>query len=234
MTLRRLTEEGLAAAHRWLDSEAAATASVPPELLNDSQFSEGTRYPGSFQPPEFRSRLEWAHYITQLTAGADDRELAEDYALWSWMALAIFDQLFPGSRPRKLGQRARYIAAGRDFRTNYRHLLAGPWRLMSAHRDNPERIRVALLGPLYRPGEVYEQLASRLELATSPSVMEVAGRLYLAPGGTALKRGAGGDGGGSPRRLAQVLMQFDRTYDIYQMPAEQLLEKLPKEFRKFM
>ena len=38
----------------------------------------------------------------------------------------------------------------------------------------------------------------------------------------------------SARRLADVLLQFDVTWDLYAMKANNLLELLPKEFKKFL
>jgi len=63
--------------------------------------------------------------------------------------------------------------------------------------------------------------------------MEVTTNLYLTPGSTRPERGAGGAGAGSPRRLAEVLAQFDVTHDIYGMEPGRLLAVLPSEFDRF-
>ena len=42
--------------------------------------------------------------------------------------------------------------------------------------------------------------------------MAIATRLFYDADATAIRRGAGGKGKGSARRLATVLMQFDRTF----------------------
>ena len=46
-------------------------------------------------------------------------------------------------------------------------------------------------------------------------------------------KGAGGKGGGSPRRLADILWQFDVTWDLYAMSLKEFWAVLPQEFEKF-
>src|SRR5262249_16830000 len=113
------------------------------------------------------------------------------------------------------------------------HLLAGPYRIYRAHRDNPQRALVLLCGPLDRPGDIVEQFASRQELVTNPTVIESATRLYVDPATNRPRRGAGGKSAGSARRLADVLEQFDVTWDLYTLTPDGLLTLLPHEFDRF-
>jgi hypothetical protein len=93
---------------------------------------------------------------------------------------------------------------------------------------------MALLGgPLDRPGEIVEQFASRQEIVTNQAVIQSTTDLYWDHASNKPKRGAGGKGAGSPRRLADVLKQFDVTWDLYAMKAGSLTDLLPKEFNKF-
>ena len=57
--------------------------------------------------------------------------------------------------------------------------------------------------------------------------------LYVDPNTGLHKRGAAGRGPGSARRLAEVLGQFDMTWDLYSMSASSILDILPKEFNRF-
>lgn len=102
-----------------------------------------------------------------------------------------------------------------------------------AHRDRPQVALALLAGPLAKPGEVVEQFAARMEWVTNPSVMEVVTSLYLDKAKGKLRRGAGGKGRGSARRLAAILWQFDRTFDLYSVPPMQLIGMLPGEFERY-
>lgn len=233
--LRRLNGEGLRAMHEWLDEAARTAHAIPIELTSSDRFSEPTGIDRELVNRSFSSRLEWGLHALELFSSSRVAEIASDAGLWSWLTLKYFDQLCPmrASGERTLGQRARYVPTGSDYRTYYRHLLAGPWRVVVAHADDPSRASGLLAGPLNRPGELYEQIASRMELATSVTVLPVVNALYFNAAEGSLKRGAGGSGRGSPRRLADVLMQLDLTFDIYAMPVHRLLGMLPAEFDRF-
>jgi len=111
-------------------------------------------------------------------------------------------------------------------------LVLGPYLIYNAHNDDPRRAMCVLCQPVHAPGDVVEQMAARPQLVTSRAVVGVATHLYYAGDGS-LRRGAGGKGPGSARRLGDVLMQFDRTFDLHSMDGTQLLEMLPPEFHKF-
>jgi hypothetical protein len=204
-------------------------------LLSDSRLVEELESERVLKVQTFETRNEWARYALHLLDERSVVDVAADAGLWCWLTLYYFTQVCPkgvGGK-RKLGQRARYVPTGTDFRTYYRHLLTGPWRIMAAHTDGPSRPSGILAGDLSVPGELYEQIASRMELAMSPTVLSLVSRLYIDPSTGLRERGAGGASRGSPRRLADILMQFDVMFDIYDMPVNVLLELLPREFDRY-
>jgi hypothetical protein len=158
-----------------------------------------------------------------------------DAGLWGWLSLYYFDQVCPKdvNGHRKVRERARYIPAVSDFRKYYRHLLAGPYRVYRAHRLAPDNALVLLCGPLHRPGEIVEQLIARQEIVTNPNAVGLATKIYYDASTGSFRRGAAAKGNGSARRLADVLNQFDVTWDLYWMAPARLLAKLPAEFEKF-
>jgi len=118
-----------------------------------------------------------------------------------------------------------------DYRKYYRHLLAGPCRLLQVHGTYS---RVFLYGPLTQHGDFSEQLASRTERVSNRALIEAVDALYFdsdAEGGGRPKRGAlTRTRAGNLRRLVAVMDQFDLTYDLYAMSSQQILDLLPKEF----
>ena len=64
--------------------------------------------------------------------------------------------------------------------------------------------------------------------------MELATRLYVDTENLRPKRGAGGKGGGSARRLSDIMEQFDLTWDLYAASGEELATVMPKEFSRFL
>ena len=180
---------------------------------------------------ELSTRFAIGKYLHALFDHAIVPDLVTDQGIWTWLSAFYFEQLCPpGSQP---GDRARWVPAVGNYRQYYRHLLAGPFLIYRAHHDNPCRAMALLANPPHQHGDIVEQLASRQELVTNPSVMEAATKLYIDPETGRLKRGTGSKGPGSPRRLVTILNQLDLTWDLYKLETQKLLDLLPAEFDRF-
>ena len=178
----------------------------------------------------FVNRFAAGEYLHSLLGDSNIFNLDEDRGIWAWLSAFYFEQLCPdGTTP---GMHYRWVPAVNSFRNYYRHLLAGPYFIYRAHQDHPQLAMAVMATPLHRPGDIVEQLASRQELVTNHSVMEVATRLYIGEDGLPKPRAAG-RGAGSARRLADVLTQLDLTWDLYDLSTDKLLELLPAEFDEF-
>ena len=236
MKLHRFNAEGGKLFGQFLDSLSADPAQMPPlALLTDPACAEEVPPGIEVEPRQFSNRMGAARYLDGILSNIDGVDVVNDAGIWAWLSLFYFDQVCPPDPRghRKPGERARYIPAMEDYRKYYRHLLAGPYLAYRAHGDKPDRSLVLLCGPLHRPGEVVEQIAARQEFITNPHAVELATAIYLDPRSKSLKRGAAGKGGGSARRLADVLNQLDVTWDLYWMEASDILAKLPSEFDRF-
>lgn len=235
MKMRRLNEEGIRRMAAFLDSlTTEAPEAYPGSILSDSSTSEALSVVVSIEPRQFRRRYEAAHFLHERLSSSRLPEPERDAGLWAWLALFWFDQLCPPDETgkRRPGEQARWIPRLDSARRYYRHLLLGPYLIYAAHADNPQRAMCVLCQPLHSPGDVVEQIAARPQLVTSSAVVGAATRLYCTGGG-ALRRGAGGKGAGSARRLGDVIMQFDRTFDLHALDDVRLLEMLPREFDRF-
>lgn len=236
MMLRKLNEAGVQKFSEFLDSLTVdPSVEIPKPLLIDQVTSENLSVAIEIEERVFLSRFEVAVHLDEKLSNSGLTDVEKDKGLWSWLSLFYFDQLcsVDSSGKRKPGERARWIPDVYNFRKYYRHLLVGPYRIYRAHRDDPERAIALLCGPINQPGDIAEQLASRQELVTNKGVMETAKKLYIDLKTLQPRRGAAGKGGGSARRFAEVLNQFDVTWDLYAMNASDLLTMLPKEFDRF-
>lgn len=234
MNLSRFTPAGIVSFSTFLDAvRETGTGTMPEHLLTGATFSTVV---AEIDVPDrhFGSRLEAAEFLDRMFLAAQLPDAERDVGLWAWLAARYFAALCRTVKGQlRPGERARWILEAANFQRYYRHLLAGPYFICRAHRDNPGRARALLCGPVNAPGDVAEQLASRIEFVSNRALVEVASRLYVDPATGKLKRGAGGKGAGSPRRLAAVVDQFDLTWDLYGMSAEGMLSLLPKEFARF-
>jgi len=230
--LRRFTATGLGRFEAFLGSASVeALGAVPTDLLAKADLAE--ELPGGIAVDTEalgKTRLEAARYLDSLLSSARVEEPERDAALWAWLSAFCFDVLCPRDRQGRYrpGARARYVPMlDKTWRT-YRHRLLGPYLVYQAHRGDPDRALCLLSQPLVQPGQLVERFASRPRLVACPAAVGVATRLYCGPGGS-IRRGAAAN----VDRLCDVLMQLDRTYDLYGMTPEALLKLLPREFDGF-
>lgn len=230
MKLRRFTEAGIS---RFDDFRASPlrTEDQLQKIIEDMTCSVIANADIEVERVSLPTRFAVGEYLYALFDGAEAPGVNIDVGIWTWLAAFYFEQLCPPvSSP---GDRPRWVPAVDNYRQYYRHLLAGPYLIYRAHSDNPHRTMALLANPPHQPGDIAEQLASRQELVTNPSVMEVATRLYINPATNSPKRGAAGRGPGSARRLAAILNQLDLTWDLYGLDPDKLLAILPSEFDRF-
>lgn len=234
--VRRLNPLGIEAFEKYLDSLTSETPQAAPlQSLTAPESSESLGVTIKVEQRSFATRYELGGYLYSVIDGSGLQGVDADRGLWAWLALFYFESMCTADRwgRRKPGKRARWIPETHDFQRYYRHLLAGPYRIYRAYSSQPDLAMSLLCGHPDRPGDLVEQLVSRQELVTNPAVVGLATKMYYDQEVGELKRGGGGKGPGSPRRLAAVLRHFDVTYDLYSLGVEELSCLLPREFDRF-
>ena len=230
MKLRRFTETGISQFDNFRASPLRTEEQLS-AILDDPTYSVGVSPDIEVEQVNLPTRFVVGEYLYNLFDGVPPSGVNLDVGTWTWLAAFYFGQLCPPGSPP--GDRPRWVPAMDNYRQYYRHLLAGPYQIYRAHSANPRRAMALLANSPHQPGDIAEQLASRQELVTNPSVMEVATRLYINPATDRPKRGAAGRGPGSSRRLAAILNQLDLTWDLYGLDPDKLLDLLPEEFEQF-
>jgi hypothetical protein len=236
MRLRMLNEHGLQMAGTILSDLRTGSIGSPEAFTADPGLTIdlGIDFSGP-RKGELSSRFELAIWLDRMIGRAGlDRKTVLDPRLWTWLTFALFEVVCPVIDGTRQWQKddARYLYRRRDFRKSFRHLLVGPYFLYQANNNSPHSLRAILANPPHRPGELFEQMASRQAIFASSAALEVASRLYWDDTKKALRRGAGGSGAGSPRRLAEVFMQLEVTHDLVACTGDYLIELLPREFKK--
>lgn len=236
--IRRFTDAGLSATREFLNSLRLGSEVDVDELLTSDAHTVLMSSDVAFEVKSFEDRQEAAEFFHELLQPltAHYQDLERDAGLWTWLSLKWLDVLAPIdplTGRRLVRQTERYVLRPHDFQTYYRHYLSGPYRIYKAHYDDVSRVRAVLATPVTSPGEVVEQIASKQDIISNASLMGAVTALYVDPITNRLKRGSGGSGGGSPRRLSDVLYQFDQTWDTSAMQPEEIISLLPAEFDRF-
>jgi hypothetical protein len=237
MRLRRLKDQGMEVMGEFLDSLNTLQPRVlPKDLLTDETTSAlPSGNPIEIEGRNFSNRFEAAEYLDEVFAEARISDVERDVGLWAWLTLFYFDQVCPADATgrRRAYERARYIPDPTNYRKYYRHLLAGPYRIYRAYGASPRTVWPLLCGSLDRPGEIVEQICAYQEMVTNAALMAAVTAMYIDPATDRPKRGTGGKGPGSPRRLPKIVNQFDVTWDLYSMTPPQILKMLPQEFDRW-
>lgn len=231
--IRVLNTEGLSKFAEYLAALRVTPAKAPPyELLTDGKFSDPFDRELSIESRAFATAYEIGEHMIAVFAGCEDRLISRNHGLWSWLALFYFDQL---CRPDAAGVRkpledAVYVLEEQfSFRRYYRHAIRTPWM---AVREHGEHAKVLLLtsGKGTRT-DINEQLGAYQHLFANRTIIASAYAMYFDREQQKPKRGAGGKGGGSARRLASVARQLELTYDLQECSPAKFLTLLPKEFK---
>jgi hypothetical protein len=236
VNLRRFNADGVNEFAAYRSRLIAEPTLAPPiDLLTTEALTEVVSEVVDVEARDFSNRLEAGVFLHNLIKQAGISRPERDKGLWTWLTLLFFDAVCPadGSGRREAQDEARLIAQVDNFQRFYRHLLLGPFLIVRAHEDDPERAIAFLCNPLWQPGEIVEQLASRKELVTNRAVAELATQLYYDPSKRTFRRGAGSSVKGAARRLAALLNQLDVTWYLYGMTSQEMLNLLPREFDRF-
>jgi hypothetical protein len=215
--------------------EGEPTRLVPTHLLEEAVSSEVFGNSTDIEKRTFGTRYTAAEYLDDILIKTGVAGVGRDVGLGAWLTLFFFDELCPPNKSgeRELRERPAYIPDPQNYRRYYRHLLFGSLLIFRAHRDAPKRAMGFLCKPLPIIDDIVGQLAAYQEIVSNPAVVELATQLYFDPISGTTKRGAGGKGGGSPRRLVDILRQFNVTWDLYAMSLKEFWAVLPKEFDRF-
>lgn len=235
-TVRVLNAEGLAEFAKYLAELRAAPSKAPPfELLTDGRYSDPLDPPVTIEQRSFNSAYEIGAYMIEVFDSFEDRLISRNHGLWSWLALFYFDQLCKpdASCNRKPLEDAVYVLEERfSFRRYYRHGIRTPWMAVKEHGEHA-KVLLLTSGKGTRT-DINEQLGAYQHLFANKTIIASAYAMYFDATQQKPRRGAGGKGGGSARRLASIARQLELTYDLQECTPSKFLALLPKEFKTWV
>jgi hypothetical protein len=235
-TLRRFNRKGLEAFEQCLRGMTAGRLENHLPLLESEDLTEPAGDGIVFEVRDFKDRREAAEYLDCIVKqlGKTDHEIREDVALWTWLSAVWLDLLYPDRKKLLTGDPIpRLVLKSSETMRFYRHFLAGPWSIYSAHREKPDKAMALLCTSVTSPGEVAEQFGANSKIIRRKTTVEAITKLYINPGTGTLKQGSSSKDAGGARRLVKVLKQFDLTYYREDMDADEIISLLPDEFDRF-
>jgi hypothetical protein len=152
--------------------------------------------------------------------------------LWTWLTLFFFDEVCPAEDgKRSVKKDYYYIYEPGNPHCFYYHLLFIAWHAL---RIAPEYNRLFLDNSVSSLDKVTSEVMKRLYLTRIRCIFEVLDRLYwdrdrgrVRVGVTHFQTVKRGD---LVHRFPIRMRQLERTYDLFSLNADQLIELLGKEF----
>jgi hypothetical protein len=234
MKLRRFTDSGIEQFRIFLaKARENANVLVPVELLEDDAHTEVVDPEIEIEDQSFATRADAATYFHAKLAVLNADDVNSDSGMWSWLSLYYFDQVCPVMNGRRTVRNDyTYIYEAGVMRHFYRHLLYVAWRIKQIA---PTHNRLFLHSKVHVMDKVTTEVMKRLYLTRIPAIFEAIDRLYWnetsrGPRTSIVnprKREMPGD---LTTRLPIRLRQLEKTYDLYSLSADQLLELLGEEF----
>lgn len=234
-TVRQFNQEGLRLFKEFLaGARNGATQPAAQQLLWDGKFTDPFFPDIQIERRQFADAFEFGSYLSTTFAACEPREISRNHLLWSWLAAYFIDQIAPADEHgrRRILEDALYVLDGSFiFRRYYRHMVRTPWQAVRLHGENA-KILLLSSGKGSRT-EVAEQLGAYADIFGCNTVIAAAYSLWFDSENQKPRRGSGGKGAGSPRRLATVVRQLQLTYDLSDCPLPDFLKLLPREFEKW-
>ncbi len=231
--VRSLNKDGLARFRRFVEGLSShESAEIPVELIEDADLLVSVNgYAEINDEKIFPSRLDAGKYLKEQLDQLDASE-EDNCGMWAWMSLVYFPQLCPLNRSGKFkpGKVYGYIPSN-TYTEYYRHKLLGPYTLFKLHGEYAGSL---LSNPMYKVGEINEQIASRQTIVSNKEMMKAIHALYYDYERATFKRGATTrNKAGTVDRFWRVKEQLDLTHDFFSMEHDEILNILPSEFDRW-
>ena len=235
MILRKFREPGIIAFRHFLATcRESPAAPYPQQLLEDQALTSPVSPVVDVEHRRLATRGDAAYYLKTLLSPLPEQSVAADAGLWTWLTLFFLDEVCPPKNgTREVKNDYYYVFEPTNPRHFYRHLLFIAWQTL---RLAPQHNRLFLGNSVSSLDKVTTEVMKRLYLTRIECIFEVLDRLYwddergrARPGITDSRTVKQGD---LVHRLPIRIRHLEKTYDLFSMKANQLIELLGDEFRR--
>ena len=175
---------------------------------------------------QFENKLSVGKYFLHVFP----EKFEPDIQTWNWLAILYYKQLL--NARKKIGELQRLFISESSSDYQYRHLLKAPYDICRFYKKDLNDFRFLLLDKVNINGELYRKTVESPEIRKNPEFMKVARKFFYNENTKSLKKNIG-----IIIRLIKVWRQYERSFDMYRMPSEEIINKLlikHHEFGKFI
>jgi len=171
---------------------------------------------------KFNNKLELGAYLYEKLGNA-----LVDNDVWHFLVIIYHKQLLKNG---KIGEIDRFYINPQKKYYPFTHLLKPVFDLYSFYCDKKELIDFLLLKPVNEGGgDIFLETVKRRHMMRNEHFIQVIKVLFYDGDHQKIKAGIK-----YPiRRLVALWQQYERTYDLYSMPAEKILKNLISKHKEF-
>ncbi len=153
---------------------------------------------------------------------------------WNWLSILYYKQLL--NKNKKLGELKRIFIDENHPYYPYRHLLKAPYDICQFYKSKTgdlKSIDFLLLDKVNTNGHLYRCISENQDIRKNPHFMEVARSFFYHEQTKSLKK----DITDPIQRLIKIWKQYERSFDMYRMPSQAIIQKLlvkHDEFKQFI
>lgn len=241
---------------RWEVSAQSGSELQVSDMIENDQLTEVVSQDPIVNFTEFGSRRECGEFFYSLLNGGThvltktDLHPSSSVELWAWLSAVWCPWLQKGVKSKKngnLGESARWLFEPNNSLRYYRHMLAGPYLIVAANSDNPDRAQILLYNEVVSPNTRWvEAICGSEGFHFNKTLLDALSKNLIdkrtgepSPATAALKRRKayfakrGKHESGTIDRFTKVYNQLSRTWDLNVADAKRLAELFGPEFRPF-
>ncbi len=164
---------------------------------------------------EFDNKLQLGAYLYEKLGGVS----SVDNEVWHFLVIVYHRQLLKNG---KIGQTDRFYIDPQKPYYPFTHLLKPVFDVYRFYHDKQTPIDFLLLNPVNESGRLFLETVKRQDIMKNENFIQASRSLFYDEENKKIKTGIEDDF----LRLIALLKQYERTYDLYSMPAERILKNL--------
>ena len=228
--LRKLTAKGMDKLEKDLE-QIKENDILNPHIMIDKYESEAVKNIYIDKNKIFEDKLSVGKYFARVFSNG----FQPCIGVWNWLAVFYYKQLL-NSRGA-IGELQRLFVPENFYRYNFRHLLKGPSDVCMFYKKNKEEadlneIRFLLMDKVNVNGEFYRRFVERPDMRKNLCFIQIAKMLFYDEETKGFKKNFNVKEHMS--RLIKVWKQYERSFDMYRMPSEEIVNKLLRKHDEFL
>ncbi len=174
----------------------------------------------------FDNKFELGKYLYERLGSIPENT---DTRVWHFLVIVYHKQLLKNNG--EIGETGRfYLDIQKSFHSSpHLHLLKSVFDVYNFYSKSTESIKYLLLNPINESSKLFLEIVKRQDIMKNKNFIQASRILFYDDKENKIKRGVEE----ATLRLIDLFKQYERTYDLYSMPADKILDNLISKHEEF-